>query len=463
TEATRRTSASLDQVTASSTAYSSAVEKSAAASTRLAADVDQTRQRVEALGRKLREEQAQSAAVAAAQDRTSAAFYRQIDSVKQLSGGLQELQRIQAQVRQAKGRGDISQGDYLALVSETARKTRELTDAEALATQKKAQFIRRLKEQTTVQGLSRTELLRVKAAELGVSSAADIYIRKLERTGTATHTLGLKSAAARRELGVLAGELARGNFGALRGSGITLANRAGWIEQLMSPKGMMLGGLAGGVAAAVYGLGKAYYEGAKESETFNKQLILTGSYAGKTTGQLNAMAKSLAGNGVTQHDAAGVLAQVVGSGAFTGQAMAMVSRTATRMQENVGQSVDETIRQFKRLRDDPVNAAKELDRTLHFLTATQLEQIRVLGEQGRVADAAKIAMSAYSEEMNKRMGDVHDNLGWIERAWNAVGDAAKWAWDRMLDIGREDTLDEKIATLQEKIARDRKTPWTVSS
>lgn len=463
TEATRRTSASLEQVTASSTAYSSAVEKSAAASTRLAADVDQTRQRVEALGRKLREEQAQSAAVAAAQDRTSAAFYRQIDSVKQLSGGLQELQRIQAQVRQAKGRGDISQGDYLALVSETARKTRELTDAEALATQKKAQFIRRLKEQTTVQGLSRTELLRVKAAELGVSSAADIYIRKLERTGTATHTLGLKSAAARRELGVLAGELARGNFGALRGSGITLANRAGWIEQLMSPKGMMLGGLAGGVAAAVYGLGKAYYEGAKESETFNKQLILTGSYAGKTTGQLNAMAKSLAGNGVTQHDAAGVLAQVVGSGAFTGQAVAMVSRTATRMQENVGQSVDETIRQFKRLRDDPVNAAKELDRTLHFLTATQLEQIRVLGEQGRVADAAKIAMSAYSEEMNKRMGDVHDNLGWIERAWNAVGDAAKWAWDRMLDIGREDTLDEKIATLQEKIARDRKTPWTVSS
>lgn len=82
TEATRRTSASLEQVTASSTAYSSAVEKSAAASTRLAADVDQTRQRVEALGRKLREEQAQSAAVAAAQDRTSAAFYRQIDSVK---------------------------------------------------------------------------------------------------------------------------------------------------------------------------------------------------------------------------------------------------------------------------------------------------------------------------------------------------------------------------------------------
>ncbi|EBE4166047.1 phage tail tape measure protein [Salmonella enterica] len=425
--------------------------------------IDITQRNIEALNQKLREEQAQAVAVAQAQDAAAAAFYRQIDSVKQLSGGLQELQRIQVQVHQAKGRGDISQGDYLTLVSETAAKTRELSDAEALATQKKAQFIRRLKEQAAAQNLSRAELLRVKAAELGVSSAADVYIRKLDTATKSTHELGLKSAQARREIGVLIGELARGNFGALRGSGITLANRAGWIEQLMSPKGMMIGGLAGGVAAAVYGLGKAYYEGAKESEEFNKQLILTGSYAGKTTGQINEMAKSLAGNGVTQHDAAGVLAQVVGSGAFTGQVVAMVSRTAARMQENVGQSVDETIRQFKRLRDDPVNAAKELDRTLHFLTATQLEQIRVLGEQGRVADAAKIAMSAYSEEMNKRMGDVHDNLGWIERAWNAVGDAAKWAWDRMLDIGREDTLDEKIATLQEKIARGRKTPWTVSS
>ncbi|HAK8205302.1 TPA: phage tail tape measure protein, partial [Salmonella enterica] len=343
-------------------------------------------------------------------------------------------------------------GDYLALVSETAAKTRELTDAEALATQKKAQFIRSLKEQTAAQSLSRAELLRIKAAELGVSNAADVYIRKLDTAAKSTRELGLKSAQARREIGVLIGELARGNFGALRGSGITLANRAGWIDQLMSPKGMMIGGVIGGVAAAIYGLGKAYYEGEKESEEFNKQLILTGSYAGKTSGQLNEMAKSLAGNGVTQHDAAGVLAQVVGSGAFTGQDVDMVSRTAARMQQAVGQSVDETVRQFKRLQDDPVNAAKELDKTLHFLTATQLEQIRVLGEQGNTADAAKIAMSAYSEEMNKRMADVHDNLGWVEKAWNAVGNAAKWAWDRMLDIGREETLDEKIAALQKKIS-----------
>ncbi|EJG5923451.1 phage tail tape measure protein [Salmonella enterica] len=413
--------------------------------------VDLTQRHIAALSQRMQEERAQSAAVAAAQDQASAAFYRQIDSVKSLENGLQKLQRIQTQIRQAKGRGDIAQGDYLALISEAAAKTRELADAQELATRKKALFLRSLKEQVTSQKLSTTELLRAKAAELGVSNAADVYIRKMEAAAKSTHELSLKSAGARRELGLLVGELARGNFAALRGSGITLANRAGWIDALMTPKGLAVGGMVGGIAAAVYGLGKAWYTGSREAVEFNKQLILTGSYAGKTTGQLNEMAKSLAGNGVTQHDAAGILAQVTGSGAFTGTAVEMVSRTAARMQEVVGQSVDETVRQFKRLQDDPVNAAKELDRTLHFLTATQLEQIRVLGEQGRTSDAAKIAMSAYSEEMNKRMTDVHDNLGWVEKAWNSLGNAAKWAWDRMLDIGREDTLDEKIAALQKKI------------
>ncbi|QUJ05427.1 hypothetical protein KCP69_19130 [Salmonella enterica subsp. enterica] len=46
-------------------------------------------------------------------------------------------------------------------------------------TQKKHGFIRRLKEQTAVQGPLRTELLRVKAAELqGLAIAADVYILK---------------------------------------------------------------------------------------------------------------------------------------------------------------------------------------------------------------------------------------------------------------------------------------------
>ncbi|WP_115431293.1 phage tail tape measure protein, partial [Escherichia coli] len=429
----------------------------------LAENVEKTRQRLDALNRKMREEQAQAAALAATQDKAAAAFYRQIDSVKQAGAGLQELQRIQQQVRQARSNGGIAQQDYLALISEVTAKTRVLAQAEEAAARQKTAFIRRLKEQVSAQNLSSTELLRAKAAQLGVSSAAEVYISKMEKAGKVTHSLGLKSAAARQEIGVLIGELARGNFGALRGSGITLANRAGWIDALMSPKGMAVGGIIGGLTAAVVGLGKAWYDGQKEGEEFNRQLALTGHYAGITTGQLWTLSRAISGNGITQHAAAGALAQVVGSGAFRGSDIVMVAKAAAQMERSVGQSVSDTISQFKRLKDDPVNAARTLDNELHFLTATQLEQIRVLGEQGRASDAARIAMSALAEETGKRTSDIDNNLNALGSTLQTLSDWWKQFWDAAMNIGRNDSLDAQIAALQEKIQRAKKSPWTNAS
>ncbi|EBE4780912.1 phage tail tape measure protein [Salmonella enterica] len=417
----------------------------------LAREVDEAREKAVALNHKLRAEAAQSAAVAQAQDLAAAAFFRQLDSVKQLSGGLQELQRIQSQVQHAKNNGDISQQDYLALISDVTAKKHLMAAADEQAAQSKNRFIQSLKQQVTTQQLSRAELLRVKAAELGVSSAADVYIRKLDTAAKSTHALGLKSAMARREIGVLIGELARGNFGALRGSGITLANRAGWLEQLMSPKGLMIGGVVGGIAAAVYGLGKAFYEGEKEGEEFNKQLILTGNYAGKTAGQLNEMAKSLAGNGVTQHDAAGVLAQVVGSGEFRGGQVETVARAAAKMQEAVGQSVDKTIADFRKLYDEPTKASEELNNQMHYLTASQFQYISALESRGDKEAAGQYAADEYSKAEQQRSQQLIDNLGWIERAIRSATGAWKQFWDAALDIGRKDTTAGRIEEIRKEL------------
>ena len=459
----KRFEESQKQAASATVIQTQAVVKHAQGHVSLAEDVERARLRMEALSRQMREEQVQAAALAAAQDKMAAAFYRQIDSVKQASAGLQELQRIQQQIRQARNSGGIAQQDYLALISEVTAKTRVLTQAEETATRQKTAFIRQLKEQTIRQKMTTTELLRAKAAQLGCSSAAEVYIRKMEKAGNTTHSLGLKSAAARRELGVMIGELARGNFGALRGSGITLANRAGWIDKLMTPKGLAVGGVIGGITAAVIGLGKAWMEGQEEGEAFNRQLELTGHYAGVTAGQLWALSKNLSGNGITQHAMAGSLAQVVGSGAFHGNDIGMVAKAAAQMERSVGQSVSDTISQFKRLKDDPVSAAKALDDELHFLTATQLEQIRVLGEQGRTSDAARIAMSALAEETGKRTSDIDNNLNALGSTLQTLSDWWKQFWDAAMNIGREDSLDAQIASLQEKIQRAKKFPWTKAS
>lgn len=450
---------------ASTTAVTQQKVVADALNTRMAAAsalVDQAHQQIAQYSKRLKDEAVQTRAVGAAQDKAAQSFFRQIEGVKALDTGLQKLNDIQVQLRQSRDAGNISQGDYLTLLSTTRARVNELTQAENKSQAARVQFLQRLKAQVTQQKLSNTEMLRYKASQLGVADAADIYIRKMEGATKSTQALGLKSAAARRELGVLFGELARGNLGALRGSSITLANRAGWIEQLMSLRGLAIGGVVGGITAAIYGVGKAWYEGSQEAVEFNKQLILTGNYAGKTAGQLQELAKSLSGNGITEHDAAGALATVIGSGAFKSNQIESVTKAALAMQQATGLAVSETIKNFQRLYQDPTQGSIELNKQLHYLTSAQYEYIASLERRGYKEAAGEVASKAYSDAMAVRASKVVENLGWIE---GAIKTAIGW-WNKYYDaargIGREDTNNTQLQVIRDRIKQlsDNSRPGT---
>ncbi|VDZ82730.1 phage tail tape measure protein [Kluyvera intermedia] len=418
-----------------------------------AAAVEETHQRVAAFNRKLQENSNSAAATGKQQDELTEVFFRQIDGAKRLTGETNSLATAQAQFRNARSQGMISQQDYLVLLSRTAERQKELSQEEEKASAARTRFIQSLKSQVAAQNLSNTEMLRFKAAQLGVSDAADIYIRKLDTAKTATRGLGIQSAAARRELGVLVGELARGNFGALQGSGITLANRAGWIEQLMTLRGLGIAGAVGGIAASIYGLSKAWYEGSQESVEFNKQLILTGNSAGKTAGQLAELAKSIAGNHGSQATSAAALAQVVGSGSFKGSQIESITRAAVAMQEATGKSVDETIKNFQKLYDSPTRGSAELNAQLNYLTAAQFEYISSLERRGDKETAGQVAADAYSRSEQQRSQQLLDNLGLVERAALATRNAFKGMWDELLNIGRGSGGDAtKLQTMKDTLA-----------
>ncbi|EJR9924200.1 phage tail tape measure protein, partial [Salmonella enterica] len=152
----RSVAASAKSISAAMSQSQVAMRAQSDAVAQLAREADEAREKAVALNQKLRAEAAQSAAVAQAQaqDLAAAAFFRQLDSVKQLSGGLQELQRIQSQVQHAKNNGDISQQDYLALISDVTAKKYLMAAADEQATQSKNRFIQSLKRQVTTQQLS---------------------------------------------------------------------------------------------------------------------------------------------------------------------------------------------------------------------------------------------------------------------------------------------------------------------
>ncbi|MFY3772134.1 phage tail tape measure protein [Providencia manganoxydans] len=390
-------------------------------------------------------------------------YTTQLNEFEKQKKSLREIEEIRIRLQKDKDRELLTLKEYTALQARATALSRETESAELSAIQAKQRFISKLKEQVTQQSLSRTEMLRLQAAQLGVSSSADIYIRKLEKQNSALKGVTLTSGQYRQAMRQLPMQmtdivtsLASGmppwlvavqQGGQIKDSFGGFGNSLKAITSLITPwKVAMFGGVG-----ALTAFGVAAYQGSKELSEYNKQLILTGNYAGKTKSQLNDLARALSGDGITQYKMADALAQVVGSGSFSGSQVDMVANVAAKMEKATGQSVDETIKQFQRLKDQPVQAVMELDKSLHFLTATQLEQITTLQEQGRSSEAAKLAMESYANAMDDRTKQIKENLGALERAWVWVGDAAKNAWDKMLDIGREKTVEEQISQIEGRL------------
>ncbi|CAI3803652.1 hypothetical protein GLGCALEP_03421 [Pseudomonas sp. MM221] len=106
--------------------------------------------------------------------------------------------------------------------------------------------------------------------------------------------------------------------------------------------------------------------------------------------------------------------------------------------------------EFAKLADDPVKAVVALNEKYHFLTAAVFSQIHALQEQGDTLGAQQVAEGAYADALTKRAEEIQRNLGYVERAWDSAKGAAKGAWDAFLDIGREETFEDKLRQLEQR-------------
>ncbi|MEP9196618.1 phage tail tape measure protein [Enterobacter kobei] len=230
------------------------------------------------------------------------------------------------------------------------------------------------------------------------------------------------------------------------------AENLGRVRGILTPLNLTIAGIAAAAGILTY----AWYQAAKEAENLNKSIILTGNYAGTTAGQLGQMAKAIAESGSTQAEATDALAKVVNTGKFRVSQLEMITSTALAMEEATGRSVDETIKNFQKLYDAPTKASEELNSTLHFLTSAQYDYIASLERRGDKEGAAAAAAKAYGDAEQKRSQQILDNMGLIERAAKATGNAIKGMWDSLLDIGRPEAPENMLKTMQAKLAETEK-------
>ncbi|BEM41802.1 phage tail tape measure protein [Serratia marcescens] len=413
-----------------------------------AQEVAETHRRVEQYRKRLESTKTTISATAKEQDKLTETYFRQIDRVKQLGGGVKELRDIQASLRVERSAGNISQRDYLTLLSHSTGRIKDFTQAEQKSAAEKAKFINLLKRQVAAQHLTNEEMLRARAAQLGVSSSAEIYISKLKAAKVATHGFSLETRSARQELGVMAGELLRGNFGALRGSSITLANRSGLLEQLMSPRLLAAGGVLGGIAAAMGAVYTVVDAADQQTQKFNLALITTGNVSGQTRENLQNLAQSV-GKSTGNYDAAAeALTRMAGKGISASVDYRKASEAIVNYSRQTGDSIESLVDKFAQLADDPRGGSEALNKTYHYLTTATYQQITALEEQGRKTDAVRLATDALSGAMDKRANEIKQNLGTLPKLFQEIANHARTMWDAVFALGRDDTTDERLKKAQ---------------
>lgn len=229
--------------------------------------------------------------------------------------------------------------------------------------------------------------------------------------------------------------------------GVVPAGRA--LISLLNPLNVALGGTA--IAAGAMAV--AYAQGRAEQNELARSIVLTGNAAGVTMSDLVGMAQATSQVVGTVGAASDVLAQLTGTAQVAGGDLQKFTELALRMERVTGQATESTVKQFAELGRSPLQAAIKLNEGLNFLTEATYRQIRALMEQGRTAEAASVAQNALADVMKTRTEQLEGRLGYLELAWKAVGDSAKWAWDKMLGIGRQETTQEKIQTTQEELRK----------
>jgi phage-related minor tail protein len=369
----------------------------------------------------------------------------------------------------------IARFDALATANQKAR------DA-AKTAQANEQYLSGIEREVTLLGKARSETIALELARRGLSGErADRVVKAFQDIDARTGQLGKSAFASRNQLLTLqytisdviasAGSgispltilLQQGGqvfdaFGgaAAQGKGGFFRNFITAIAQIITPARLAIGGVTGAVGAFAY----AMYQGAQQSKEFNDAIVLTGNYAGQTAGQFTEATKRISASGQVSVSAAREFGQaLLATGQVGPKVFEKATEAAARYGQATGKNAKDVAADFASMGEDVYKWATEHNKQLNLVSVAQLEHVRKLQEQGKAAEAQTILYDA----LIKRLAGLEPNLGLLDRALRATKNAWAEFWDAAFDIGREKTIEQKIAeaVAAAKLARSGATaPFT---
>lgn len=308
---------------------------------------------------------------------------------------------------------------------------------------------------TSNEGMAEAESALDQAMNVGAITASEYaaYVARLDAAEAAaavsasaataavteqTAALSISGGVA-RELGVMIGELARGNYTRLEGSTITLANRTGFLSTalnaVLSPLGL--------VAIAAAALGYSIFEAGQQFEAMEGTVLATGDASGYTAGQLVGMADKIGASTGSISNASEAVQKLAESGRFAGQDLRLVATAAADMSALTGESIQSCVAQIEKLQEDPLKAVAKLNDQFHFLTVAEFEQMQQLVKAGDTMGAATVAYEAMANTMQGRTDTLNTHVNVLVSTFRKLKTA--WAEDMQamdVSLGGGDTAEQ---------------------
>lgn len=350
-----------------------------------------------------------------------------------LKQGRAEVKALSQDLRDTGAAARTGQEQAQASLSRTQQSLAKTAQAERVVAQQAAATATAVRAAATAQAAAQTGSATAHQAAAMSAKQYGQAMRQLPMQITDV-TTSLVSGMPIWMVAVQQGGQIRDSFG-----GIGPAARA--VTSVLSPLRLAVGG----VAAALAVLALAYKQGSDEQTAFGTSLALTGNFVGRTTGQMADLAEQIGAVDGTTRQAAQALAAAAGSGKIIGDQLELVATAAVRMQNATGRAIEDTVADFVKLAEEPTKASVELNQKLHHLTGTTYAQIRALEEAGHKSAAAALAITAYGAASDNATAKIQAQLGYLEKAWAGVKWVAAKTWDAMLGIGRETSLEDKLA------------------
>ena len=322
-------------------------------------------------------------------------------------------------------------------------------------------FLKGLQGQAQAIGKTRTELLELQAAQLGVTTQAKPFIDQLRAADQNLQSGGMSAAAMAAALRGVPAQMTDIIVSLQGGQAplTVLLQQGGQLRDMFGSVGgaaRALGNAALGlitpytVAATVIGLGAAAFKaGHDESIRYSRALAETNNVVGTTAAQMSDMAQNIGEVSGSQRKGAEALTILASTGAITRQNLEWFGTVAVDAQHVLNKSVEDTAKEFAELGKSPLTALQSIGEKYHFVTAATYAQVKAAQEQGRTIEAANIAQLAYADGINKQRGKVLDSLTDWERGWLRIKKAVSGAVDSVIDFagGRQAGPQEQIGAL----------------